>query len=147
MVEHFLNAAPGATLQGAFDPLQIVWALAHSDLAALQNQLRERMVTPENMMSVGAQQALNDIVELEMYLVSQSQRAPWPMLPPRSKKPLQARKPYSNSVESSAAEELVDHGFIEATSSRTFVVSKSVYQSTLRTRDKPHFSLINKDWE
>ena len=50
------------------------------------------------------------------------------MLPRRSKKPHQARKPYSNPVESSAAKELVEHGFIEATSSRTFVVSKSGYQ-------------------
>ncbi len=86
------------------------------------------MVTPESMLSVGAQHALQDMVELEMYLVSQPQQAPWSMLPRRNKKPHQVRKPYCNPVESSAAKELVEHGFIEATSSRTFVVSKSGYQ-------------------
>ena len=98
------------------------------------------MVVSENMMSVGAQHALQDMVELEMYLVSQSQGAPCPMLPRGSKKSHQARKPYSNPVESSAAKELVEQGLIEATSSRTFVVSKSGYQ--FHERDtKPHVKL------
>jgi hypothetical protein len=104
------------------------------------------MVASENMMSVGAQHALQDMVELEMYIFSQPQQAPWPMLPRCSKKPHQARRPYSNPVELSVAKELVDHGFIEATSSRTFVVSKSGYQFYEREM-KPHFSTINKGRE
>jgi hypothetical protein len=104
------------------------------------------MVTPGNMLSDGGQHALQDMVELEMYILSQSQEAPWHMLPRRSKEPHQARKPYSNPVESSAAKELVAHGFIEATSNRTFVVSKSGYQFYERVM-KPHFNTINKDRE
>ena len=104
------------------------------------------MAASENMMSLGAQHALQDMVELEMYIVSQSQEKPWPMLPRRSKKRHQARKPYRNPVESSAAKELVAHGFIEATSNRTFVVSKSGYQFYERVM-KPHFNTINKDRE
>ena len=86
------------------------------------------MVTAANMMSAGGQQALQDMVEMEMYLVAQSQQTPWPMLPRGTKKLHDGRKPHSNLVEASAAKELVDQGFIEATSSRTFVVSKSGYQ-------------------
>jgi len=95
------------------------------------------MVTAENMMSVGGQRALQDMVEMEMYLVSQSQQTPWPMLPRGTKKLHGAKKPHSNVVESSVAKELVDQGFIEATSSRTFVVSKSGHQFYQREM-KPH---------
>jgi hypothetical protein len=97
------------------------------------------MVTPRNVLSDSGQHALQDMVELEMYLLSQSQKAPWPMLPRRSGKPHQAEKP----VESSAAEELVRHGFIEATSSRTFVVSESGYRFYER-EIKPHSSSIRE---
>ena len=97
------------------------------------------MVTPESMMSPGGLHALKDMVNLEMYLVSQSQQTPWPMLPRRTKKPLEPKKPHSNPVESSAAKELLVQGFIEATSSRTFVVSKSGYQFYER-EIRPHFS-------
>jgi hypothetical protein len=54
------NVAP-ILLQGAFDLLPIVLALAHSDLAALQIQLGERMVTPRNVLSDGGQHALQDM--------------------------------------------------------------------------------------
>jgi hypothetical protein len=104
------------------------------------------MVPPGNMLSDAGQHALQDMVELEMYLLSQSQRAPWPMLPRRSGKPHKAEKPCRNSVESSAAEELVRHGFIEATSSRTFVVSESGYRFYER-EIKPHSSSIHKGRE
>jgi hypothetical protein len=104
------------------------------------------MVTPENLLSVGGQYALQDMVELEMYLLSQLQQAPWSMLPRRTKKPHQARKPYSNPVESSAAKELVEHGFIEATSGRTFIVSQSGYQFYER-EIKPHSISIHKSRE
>jgi len=59
------------------------------------------------------------------------------MLPRGTKKLHEAKKSHSNLVESSAAKELVDRGFIEATSSRTFVVSKSGYQFYEREM-KPH---------
>jgi hypothetical protein len=95
------------------------------------------MVTAENTMSGGAQQALQNMVEMEMYLVAQTQQTPWPMLPRGTKKLHDAKKPQSNLVESSAAKELVDQGFVEATSSRTFVVSKSGYQFYERAM-KPH---------
>ena len=95
------------------------------------------MVTTQNMMGVGGQHALQDMVEMEMYLVAQSQQTPWPMLPRGTKKLHDARKPHNNMVEASVAKELVDQGFIEATSSRTFVVSKSGYQFYEREL-KPH---------
>ena len=101
------------------------------------------MVTSENMMSFSGQHALQDMVEMEMYLVSQSQQTPWPLLPRRSQKPHAAMKPCSKSVELSAAEELVGHGFVEATSRRTFVVSNLGYQFYER-EIKPHFSLNHK---
>ena len=86
------------------------------------------MVTPEKMMSAGSQRALKDMVELQMYLLAQPQLAAWPMLP-RSTKALPAgKKPQGTPVESSAAQELLDRGFIEPTSNRTFVVSKSGYE-------------------
>jgi hypothetical protein len=95
------------------------------------------MVTAEYKMSAGGQHALQDMVEMEMYLVAQSQQTPWPMLPRGTKKLHDARKPHNNLVEASAAKELVDQGFVEATSSRTFVVSKSGHQFYERQM-KPH---------
>jgi|ERR1017187_5652920 hypothetical protein len=83
------------------------------------------MVTPENTMSVDGRHALQDMVELQMYLVAQSQQTPWPLLPRRTKGPHEVRKPFSNLVESSVVKELADLGFIETTSRQTFVVSKS----------------------
>ena len=86
------------------------------------------MGTPEKMMSLGGQHALQDMVELEMYLLAQVQQIPWPMLPRSTKKLHGAKKPHGSLVESSAAKELLDQGFIEATSSRTFVVSEAGHQ-------------------
>jgi len=85
------------------------------------------MVVPEKTLSVAGQHALQDMVELQMYLQVQSQNKPWPMLPRRMDRQRQAREPYSNPVESSAVMELLYQGFIESTSNRTFVVSKSGY--------------------
>jgi hypothetical protein len=79
-------------------------------------------------MSVASQHILRDMIELEMYLVSEASQKPWSILPRRSKNSNDARKPHSTLVESSAAMELVNQGFVETTSSRTFVVSKSGYQ-------------------
>ena len=87
----------------------------------------EHMVTPETM-SVAAQHALQDMVELQMYLLSQAQHTPWPMLPRTRTNPFEVKKAHSTSVEVSAARELLDLGFIEASSNRTFVVSKPGYQ-------------------
>ena len=101
------------------------------------------MVTPENTLSVAGQHALQDMVELQMYVVAQSQHKPWPMVPRRMNKQQEERKPYSNPVESSAVMELLDRGFIEATSNRTFVVSKSGYQFYERG-SKPHISLSDQ---
>jgi hypothetical protein len=86
------------------------------------------MVPSENAMSVDGRRALQDMVELQMYLVAQSRQAPWSLLPRRSKGPHEFRAPFSNPVESSVGKELADLGFIEATSTRTFVVSKSGLQ-------------------
>jgi len=86
------------------------------------------MVVPEKTLSVAGQHALQDMVELQTYLEVQSQNKPWPMLPRRTDGHLQTRNPYSNPVESSAVMELLYHGLIEATSNRTFVVSKAGIQ-------------------
>jgi hypothetical protein len=86
------------------------------------------MIAPENVMSVRGQHVLRDMVESQMYLVAQSQQTPWPMLPRRIQKAHEAKAPFSNLVESSVARELLDQGLIEASSSRTFVVSKSGHE-------------------
>ena len=106
------------------------------------------MVTPQNTVSVGAQQALQDMIELQMYLVVQSRQTPWPMLPRRTKKPHggerhEAKEPYSNTVEFEVAKELAGWGFIEASSSRTFVVSKSGYQFYTREMKSGPISSLN----
>jgi hypothetical protein len=85
------------------------------------------MVTPETM-SVAAQHALRDMVELQMYLLAQPQERPWPILPRIPTNPLEVKIAHSTAVEVSAARELLDLNFIEASSSRTFVVSKSGHQ-------------------
>ena len=85
------------------------------------------MVAPE-ILSAGGQHALQDMVELQTYLVAQTQRIPWPMLPRTCTKSFETQKAHSNPVELIAVWELLDLGFIEATSNRTFVVSKSGYQ-------------------
>jgi hypothetical protein len=95
------------------------------------------MVTPDNSMSLAGQHALEDMVEFEMYLVGQSQQKPWPMLPRGIRKLHGARRPYCNPIEWIAVQELLNEGFIEATSSRTFVVSKSGHQF-YRLQLKPH---------
>jgi hypothetical protein len=81
------------------------------------------MITPETT-SLAGQHALQDMVEFQMYLVAQPQQTPWPILPRGSKTRYGDRKPYSKVVEWSVANELLNQGFIEATSARTFVVSK-----------------------
>jgi hypothetical protein len=75
------------------------------------------------MMSNSGQHALKDMVELQMYLVAQSRGKPWPLLPRGTKPP--SRGLYCSAVDLGVAEELLDRGFIEETSSQTFVVSKS----------------------
>ena len=80
------------------------------------------MVAHENTMSVAAQHAFEDMVELQMYLVAQSQDNPWPMLPRGTKTP--DRKPFCNPVEFGTVRELIDKRYIEPSSSRTFVASR-----------------------
>ena|SRR5437016_3840168 len=98
------------------------------------------MVTPENVMSVVGRQVLQDMVELQMYLVAQAQQRPWPMMPRSSKAPPIIRGPFHNPVESSAACELLKFGFIERSSSQIFVVSKSGFQY-YELEMKPYFTL------
>lgn len=81
------------------------------------------------------QDALRDMIELQMYLVAQTHRKPWPLLS-RSAKP-QSRGPCCKAVALSVAEELVDRGFIEKTSSQTYVVSKSGRDFYLRQIKPP----------
>ena len=95
------------------------------------------MVIPESTMTLAGQHALEDMIEFEMYLVGQSQQTPWPMLRRGTRKLYGAREPYCNPVEWTAVKELLDQGFIEASSTRTFVVSKPGYQFYKRTM-KPH---------
>jgi hypothetical protein len=104
------------------------------------------MVAPEYIMSDGGRHALADMVEFEMYLVAQSQQTPWPMLPRGTKKIHGAKQPHSSLIESSVGMELVNQRLIEATSSRTFVVSKSGYQFYEREM-KSQFSLLQKGRE
>jgi hypothetical protein len=88
------------------------------------------------MMSDSGQYALRDMVELQMYLMVQPQQKPCPLLPRRTKTLLTDRKPHCNPIESSSVAELMDGGFIERSSSRTYVVSKTgydFYESQLKT--------------
>ncbi len=86
------------------------------------------MVTPENRMSEDGLHALRDLVELRMYLVAQSQHKPWPLFPRSIKDQRKSRKPYKDALDPATVAELQDQGFLESTSNRTFVVSKSGYQ-------------------
>ena len=86
------------------------------------------MVTPYKPLSAGGLHALQDMVELQMYLLSQPQQMPWPMFSRSGKQYQAGREPHSNPIEPSVGWELLDLGLIEATSKRTFVVSKSGYQ-------------------
>ena len=89
------------------------------------------------MMSANGQHALSDMVELQMYLLAQPQQRPWPLLPRSTRPVLEGREPHRNPVESSAAKESVDGGFVEPTSNRTFVVSRSGY-AFYEQEIKPH---------
>ncbi|MFY9725429.1 MAG: hypothetical protein WB579_02545 [Bryobacteraceae bacterium] len=82
----------------------------------------------ENTISGACLHALRDMVELQMYLVAQPPNKPWPMSPRSTKGQRKARKPYRNPIEANAVIELLERGLLEATSNRTFVVSKSGYQ-------------------
>jgi hypothetical protein len=81
---------------------------------------------------------LTDMIELQMYLVAQTHGKPWPLLSRSAK--AQSRTPLCKAVDLSIVEELVDRGFIEKTSSQTFVVSKSGCEFYLR-EIKPHSEL------
>jgi hypothetical protein len=83
------------------------------------------MVTPEETLSTGGQHALQDMVELQMYLLAQPQQRPWPMFSRGGTKLHEGKGPHCNPVEPSVAWELLELRFIEATSNRTFVVSRS----------------------
>jgi hypothetical protein len=76
-------------------------------------------------MSVVAQHALQDMVEGQMYLLAQAQRIPWLLCPRTRTSTIEA---HGTSVALSAANELLDRGFIEPTSNRTFVVSEPGYR-------------------
>jgi len=82
----------------------------------------------ETKLSDEAQHAIQDMVELKMYLWAQSQQTPWCMVPRTTKKSQKSRMPFSTLVELTIARELIDRQLIEATSNRTFVVSKGGYQ-------------------
>jgi len=86
------------------------------------------MVVPEKTLGVASQNALRDMVELQMYLEAHSPYTHWLMLRRRMGGQPEAREPYSNSVESSAVTELLDRLLIEAASSRTLVVSRFGYE-------------------
>lgn len=96
------------------------------------------MFTPLDQHASTVPDTLKDMIELQLYLVAQTQGKPWPLLA-RSAKP-QSRSPFCQAVNASIAEELVDRGFIEKTSSQTFVVSKSGCEFYLR-QVKPDSSL------
>ena len=90
-------------------------------------------------MSGAGYDALKDMVELEMYLVAQLPGRPWPMVPRRVKTLPEARNPYSNPIESSAANELIHLGFLEYTSNLTLVVSQdglNFYKSDISGNSK-----------
>ena len=82
----------------------------------------ERIVTPKTM-SVGAQNAVDDMAELNMYLLGQTQQTLWPMLRRTRTNSFETRTAHSTSVESNAARELLDVGFLEA-SSKPYVCCK-----------------------
>jgi hypothetical protein len=86
------------------------------------------VVTSQNPVSVAAQEALRDMIEFQMYLVSQSRQTPWPMLPRRAKRRPSDPNLFDRKVESSVAKELIDRWFIDCTSNRTFVVNEAGLQ-------------------
>jgi hypothetical protein len=83
------------------------------------------MMTSEQTMSVACKDAIQDLVNLSMYLVAQPEQTPWPLCPRTVQNVLDSRKPHSNLIEVSVVWELQDLGFIEPTSNRTYIASKS----------------------
>ena len=69
--------------------------------------------------------ALKDMVELQMYLVAQPLQRPWPLVSRRTRAFPEVRAPHCNPIESNVANELVQLGLIEYTSSVTLVVSQA----------------------
>jgi len=96
------------------------------------------MFTPLEQHPSSVPDTLKDMIELQLYLVAQAQGKPWPLLA-RSAKP-HSRTPCRQAVDAHIVDELVDRGFIEKTSSQTFVVSKSGCEFYLR-QGKPDSSL------
>lgn len=86
------------------------------------------MITPKPTMSAAGTDALRDMVELQMYLVAQARESPWPLYPRSRTNPLQVRKPNSEFVKALVVWELMDLGFLEATSTTTFIVSRAGIQ-------------------
>jgi hypothetical protein len=78
---------------------------------------------PAPEVASNVQATLRDMVELKMYLVARTSGKPWPLLP-RGTAPLD-REPWCRAVDLSVVDDLVERGFIENSSSQTFVVSKA----------------------
>lgn len=91
-----------------------------------QRRTQEK-TAPETTISDNAKHALSDMVEFEMYITAQPQETPWPMAPRTIKTAPEGKAPCSDSVESGTAKELLALGFIERSSTATYVVSKSGY--------------------
>jgi hypothetical protein len=81
------------------------------------------VVTPE--MSIIAQHALEDMVDGELYLSARSQPQPWQLFPRTCKTSFDNGERRSTVVDLNTVTELLDLGFLEGTSNRTFVVSKA----------------------
>jgi hypothetical protein len=94
------------------------------------------MVTPEQTMSVACKDALQDMVELQMYLVAQSKKTPWLLCHRTLTNPALTNAPHSDSVDGSVVWELLDLGFIEHSSSCTFIVSKPGQEFYERRRNR-----------
>src|SRR5579872_4870404 len=57
----------------------------------------------EPTLSHSSQQALTDMIELNLYLVAQPQQRPWPMMPRGKPGCGMGRLPYCNPIESASA--------------------------------------------
>jgi hypothetical protein len=90
-------------------------------------------------MSESGHHALKDMVELQMYLVAQLAERPWPLMPRGVKALAEFREPYCNSIELAVANELLQLGVIEYSSTLTLVVSKvgnEFYQREIKQTTK-----------
>ncbi len=87
--------------------------------------MMEPQTTPAKTISDKAKDTLIAMIEFQLYILAQPHGKPWRMAPRNAKSSVYGKAPNTDLVESGAAMELAERGFIEQSSRVTYIVSKS----------------------